>query len=1494
MTPSDGTNGDYLVTTIDGDEASLDGGPSWSPDGEFLIYSQNFNTGGSQIYVIRADGSEPPVNLTIPGVGTNTFESLPDWSSSGRIIYRYNEVGPGFDPNIREIRSAVVNDPSDPTAFTDIQTHYVLPPSDGFEFLSWSPDSSKVLVQANGELSKLDISAETVAPFDVDLFVAGRMSWSPDGQQICYTGVEDAFPNDTSLRVLNADGTGEHQITFGGDPDDDLDFGCDWGVEVPEPYVPDELAGIRQAYQESVLRKEQEEVAALANSPDPVNMMFGNFYDAATDLRMWGPGMSVEMTRSYNTMVPRDGILGFGWSLAYDLSITETASDTVEVRRGNGRTDSYDEQLDGSLVGAPGSVEFLTKNPNGTYDLVGEDHLTRHFDATGKLLTIADLNGNTMTHTYTGDLWTGLEDTAGRNWTLQYNVDDRVEKIIDPALRFVEYGYDGAGNLVTATSVGGHDTTYTYDADHRMLNATDANGNSIITNIYTNGLVTEQHDERGTHKFKYVEGKTTFTDPENFIWTTEYDPDTYQLTARRDPSGAEWGFTYNGDGLVSVRTDPKGNETLFTYDARHNIATITDRVDEVTTQVHDGQDNLVSFTDPGGNETTFTYDGDRNLTSRTDPLDNTTEFTHDNRGLVETITDPLDHVTTFDHNSLGQVTSITDDDNNTTEFDYDVAGRRTTVTDPLDRDTTTVYDAANNVTSVTDPSGATAEATYDAVGNVLTETDPLDQVTNYTYNDANDLVTTEHPDGTTYTSTFDKLGRTKSTADPDGDATTFTYDGRGLLTKVRSPIGHETEYTYDENGNRSSETDALNRTTLFGYDAEDRMTSVTDPLGGVTTNVYDESGNRTSTTDPKTNATTLAYDELNRVTTVTDAANRVRSMTYTDNGMLATATNPANQVVSYTYDNLDRLTGVAAFGVDPMSYAYDAVSRRTSMTDDRGTTNYDYDDADRLISVDGPAAGLGDEVSYGYDDAGQRTQMTQPGRIVDYTYDAAGRATGVEINTDASVDYVYDADGRPQTATFGDGTVETFTYDDDGRLTLKKTMLGTKLLESFGYTYDAIGNKIREKTRKTQTDHVYDALNRLTTSTYKAGKKKIKSTFAYDAAGNTTLAKVGKAKAAYTYDAANMPLTLNGKPFTNDAAGRRTASKGVTYAYNGLDQLTSMTIGTTTTSFTYDGDGNRVGHNVGTTDTPYLLDVAKPLPERIAQGAVPFTYGFGLIAEGTGTGFRYDHTDALGTVRFQTASAKLTNPSRYAPFGKRLSGTGTMGFTGEPQAGSLVHLRARDYDAATGRFLTADQWMGDAAAPQSLNRYSYTANNPVNFTDPSGMNVVKEGWDSFVGWLKGLFGGDGSKPPSQERKKSQNQGAKLNAPGGAAAKEAALKKLAGMGTLAGSIVGPGTGRLGPARGGIVGAGNMTAQRCSRDGRGGRRQPYGRGDGGRRGREPQDLGDGRRRRRELLLPGRRWRREHDLGAIGGIHGRRRRGEPHYPEHGRRGSRESPRC
>ena len=82
----------------------------------------------------------------------------------------------------------------------------------------------------------------------------------------------------------------------------------------------------------------------------------------------------------------------------------------------------------------------------------------------------------------------------------------------------------------------------------------------------------------------------------------------------------------------------------------------------------------------------------------------------------------------------------------------------------------------------------------------------------------------------------------------------------------------------------------------------------------------------------------------------------------------------------------------------------------------------------------------------------------------------------------------------------------------------------------------------------------------------------------------------------------------------------------------------------------------------------------------------------------------------------------------------------------------LVYMRARYYAPSIGRFISRDPLWGNVYHPQSLNRYVYTQNNPVNVVDPSGeialvivVKIIAEltgvayiSWQGFQQLCKGM------------------------------------------------------------------------------------------------------------------------------------------------------------
>ena len=286
------------------------------------------------------------------------------------------------------------------------------------------------------------------------------------------------------------------------------------------------------------------------------------------------------------------------------------------------------------------------------------------------------------------------------------------------------------------------------------------------------------------------------------------------------------------------------------------------------------------------------------------------------------------------------------------------------------------------------------------------------------------------------------------------------------------------------------------------------------------------------------------------------------------------------------------------------------------------------------------------------------------------------------------------------------------------------------------YTYDNNGNvtAIADQTANGSTVWTtsrslgYDDLDRLTTASGRWGSAR----YAYDGLDNLVSSTVGPRSLTHKIDRTTNRLErLSGSPSMDlqvlyDANGNVIQRGTQGFSFDIGNRLISA-VGRA--SYSYDGHGRRVwvyANGAGRMQM-YTQDGKLRYGSHPSQGQTRHIYlGGKLIAEVNSlTGTSYVHTDALGSPVARTNAAKLvTTQTQYEPYGGTAAGivpTG-IGFTGHVNDADtgLVYMQQRYYDPVAGRFLSVDPITTDAKRGGHFNRYTYANNNPYKYIDPDG------------------------------------------------------------------------------------------------------------------------------------------------------------------------------
>jgi len=485
-------------------------------------------------------------------------------------------------------------------------------------------------------------------------------------------------------------------------------------------------------------------------------------------------------------------------------------------------------------------------------------------------------------------------------------------------------------------------------------------------------------------------------------------------------------------------------------------------------------------------------------------------------------------------------------------------------------------------------------------------------------------------------------------------------------------------------------------------------------------NTYDSKGNLIGVTPPSPlGSESFTYDGLSRVISSTDGK---------------------GQTTTYTYNNLNKLTKITYADGSSVSYTYDADNNLITEVDSTGTTTFTYD---ALNGMTGKSLPNGTTISYTYDKVGNLLTYTDAGGTVTYGYNAVNLPTTITDPSGAKTTYNYDADVDKMTSiAYPNGITTSYTYDDDRHVTsiVAKNSSGTSLM-SFTYTYH--GDLVSTVTdlNNNKTTYSYDALNRLTEAVTdnSSGVQTAKYEYPLDGAGNILAIKLnGVTTNTLTYNAANELVSNVGSStinYTYDADGNLTSDGTLNYIYNAANQTTG--IGTDTYSYTGPDQTDRVQAN----NTSYTYGSLGLGSATTSGSSVYYTRDSSgkLISERTPTGTYYYLTNNIGSVILVTDSTgKVQNSYSYDPLGNSLGKTESVVNPWQFAGGyldattGLYKFGTRYYNPTVGRWTQPDPKGGNITDINSLARYAYADDDPINLTDPSGRATWWEVWGNCM------------------------------------------------------------------------------------------------------------------------------------------------------------------
>ncbi|MFL0266521.1 peptidoglycan-binding protein [Candidatus Clostridium radicumherbarum] len=992
------------------------------------------------------------------------------------------------------------------------------------------------------------------------------------------------------------------------------------------------------------------------------------------------------------------------------------------------------------------------------------------YDSIGNLNSVKEPNGNISLYEYDAlDRVNKTVDPEGKATTFEYDSLGNIVKVVKPGSQEYKFTYDEANNLSSMVNPLGETTSYTYNKNNMLTTETNPMGSKTTYSYNALNMLTQVSNPLGyVTKYSYDKNKNlaSVTDENNNKTSYDYD-ELNRLIKVTDPLNQETKYGYDkSSNLISV-INGNGNETKYSYDKVGRVTSVTNPLGESESYSYNPIGTVASYMKPDGSKISYNYDILNRLVAKKysdnsgQQLDNKTvsykydimgnpiemkgeegttsyqydklnrlqnvsfatgenvKYLYDELGRKSEIIYPDGKYVKYNYDGINRLNYVENWKGEKTYYSYDGAGRRVAAILPNGTKVSYIYDAANRLTKLvnSDKNGSpisTYEYTYDNAGNIVGEKLTCKEnsyTRTYSYDASNEIIGfTEQEvdeDGTaqvkSYNYSYDKDGNRIAVSVKDGDSqntTSYKYNEADELVSETKDGDGSIKYEYDKNGNRLRKIMPGQKIEYYEYDLENRLLQITNPSGEVLTFGYDSDGNRLFSTYGIYFKPQKGVEE--------DKPKDVDTSNGSEAGTAGTGTE-VNMPSSTSKNNKAEA---------PSSKNNTPASTTKSNTALAANTNANSSNSEAKGSPIASANGAANNTA-----ASENEQQKQ------------------SVNTKAP-----DKKASPEVKTENKSFIQKFVQ------TVKEGFIKFTSMVSQGIkkAAEAIANFFKQlfgvsKVKAKEMSFVY--AEKLESSNGNGnsrsnGSDKDKSNNG-NGNGNGSSGSNGNGNGNGNGNSNNNGNNGNGNGNSgNNGNGNGNGNHGSNNGNNGLHLGWYKRPDHPQNPGNQDPLDNTSNYEI----INYVNDISLANPQVLMTSdkngnyTEAYTYGLdrisadNLTADDSGKNnplyYLYDGRGSVGQVI--NSSGEVKNSYSYDPFGvtdhdgplgnSKAHYQDYFGFNGEEynNISGLQYLRARYYEADSGRFLTRDSYMGNIMNPLSLNRYDYALNNPVMNIDPSG------------------------------------------------------------------------------------------------------------------------------------------------------------------------------